>query len=210
MNMLAPLDAGKLSLSDNKIREACLAAKRATEEAVQKALFSGQLLNEKRDELMAQSSEKLVAWQSRTKADEDKFSNWFEQIVPEVHYTTAYRWMNAASRVFASLKISDVIDVEAVKIPFSDVISKPADCLPESAQKAQQLFLDFTANKTLKECLEGVLLEGDPDKRIACAANGLRSGGTNDLDDRKNYPMFAARKLQNLTTYFEHKLTRPQ
>lgn len=108
--------------------------------------------------------------------------------MPELSQRTAYRWMEAAERVQKALAGS----LPQLDAPLSTVIDIDAEPSTPEAKKAQQLWLDFTQDKTLADILRDVTLEGDKPHRITRAHAGKTQGGTHARDNRKDWPAFVA------------------
>lgn len=167
------------------IRQAYQSAQSAAEDAVQKAVACGQMLREVKDRL-----------------PHGQFLVWLNTNLPEIDRTRAWRWMEAAERMIAA----SGVDVKLLTLPgetamtLSQVMSADAASLPEPARHAQQLMLDFMAGKTIKDCLEGVIVEGDDAHRITRAHNGASLGGHRG-EDRKAFAEFVGRKLSQMNTH---------
>ena len=108
--------------------------------------------------------------------------------------------MRAAAQVAMSLPQSSAIDIEAT--PISEILSRPVEELTEAAREWRQAWFDFTADKTIKQCLEGVIVEGDEGHRVDRAINGKLHGGAGG--DRKDFPLFVARKFRDVGTHLSH------
>lgn len=181
-------------------------AQRAGETAVQKALICGQLLIEQREAMSFCHDGKNLPWQGRKKPEADQFVVWLADNCPAIPERTAYRWMKAAERSFAVLKLPHHFDIEAEVIALSSILTMPRAELSASAAKAQQLWLDFTADKSLADCLRDVIDGESPDHRIARAYNGKYANHSGGGGDRKEFEKFAALKLRHLTTFLRAKL----
>jgi hypothetical protein len=106
--------------------------------------------------------------------------------------------MRAAANVSKALKFGDAIEIEATTIPISKLLSAPLDELPEAAHELRQAWFDFTQDKTIKECCNGVFIDGDPAHRIDRAVNGKTKGGTRG-EDRKDWPTYITRHISDIT-----------
>lgn len=200
----AILDVGAVIKS---LREAVLKALTSTNLAVRDCLAAGQALNEARDAFRRRRGEggEFAEWD-----DGSGWQEFVEKNIPEVHYTTAWRWMAAAANVFTvvedkTYEIGDspgdrVIDVEG--IPVSEMLNTPDDELPEGAREWKQAWFDFTANKTIKQCLAGVFVDGDGDARASHVFSGLTSPRAGGGGDRKDFADFTLRKLKHISTFF--------
>jgi hypothetical protein len=183
-NQMSKLVPHKLS----EVRSAVLEALSLASAAVGKALAAGQMLAEVKAGL-----------------PHGQWLPWLARHLPELSEDTAERWIKAVTNA----AVGAGIQTATLSLPFSQVLAlAPAD-LPLEEREAQQLFLDFTANKTLKECMAGVIVEGDEPHRITRAANGKRLGGSNG-EDRKDWPEFIGRKLEHITSHLGHQMTPGQ
>jgi hypothetical protein len=166
----------------------------ARDTAVNEALICGQMLLEVKSRL-----------------GHMKFMPWVEENCKTISHRTATRWMDAAERVFKALGLPTSIPVKGEeRMPLSAILSARSEVdLPKGAVEARQLLFDFTAGKTMKECLAGVAVEGDEPHRITRAHNGATKGGHNG-EDRKAYEKFIKKGLRVLTTHFAaHKNFTP-
>lgn len=158
-------------------------AMRLAKVAVERAIYVGQLLNEQKA---------LVG--------HGHWLPWLAANCPEISQDTARRWMDAAEAVLTkALKLPPVIEA----LPLSQVISTPEEELPEAAREARQLVFDFTAGKTIKECLAAVVVEGDEPHRITRAHNGRTQGGSRG-EDRKDWPKFVGLHLSDISAHLDH------
>lgn len=163
------------------LRAVCIAALEAVENAVQKCLAAGQMLNEFKAAL-----------------PHGGFLDWRAKNLPEISEDTAQRWMRGAANVANALPPVD----SAIEIEASVILSTPDAELSPVALEWKQAWFDFTADKTIKECLSGVFVGGDEDHRIDRAINGKTKGGTGG--DRKDFPLFVAVKLKDMGVHFSH------
>lgn len=199
-----------LTLDGNALRRIVLEALEAVHKTVHKCLAAGQAMNE--------AKARLVQPRGRNghylSTDEDGFLDWLRRTVPEIAPRTAQRWMAAAANVVRALPKPDgerlkfneqpYFDIEG--IPISDVLSRPAEELAAVAREWRQTWFDFTTGKTIKACMAGLFLDGDEEseRRAKNAINGKTSVRAGGGGDRKDYPYFTVRKLQNLNTFFAH------
>jgi hypothetical protein len=118
---------------------------------------------------------------------------------------TLYRWIGAAQGTRRGALENAAIDVEALSVPLSVVLTAPEEELPEEAREVRQLLFRFMAEKSsLKECAAaGVVVDGDDASRITRAHNGKSKGGTRG-EDRKDFPKFIKGKLAHINTHLEH------
>lgn len=163
------------------IRAAIDEAMSAAEVAVQKAIHVGQLLIEAKPGL-----------------GHGNFQDWIEDHFPDLSYATAHRWMQAAERTCKALGI----EAGALDLPVSRLLGAGADELSERDTVAQQLLLDFTRDKTIKDCLAAVVVEGDEPHRITRAANGRKHGGSRG-EDRKDWPKFIDIHLKDILAHLK-------
>lgn len=177
-----------------RILQAYADAQSSAQNAVQKALICGQLIVEQRDSIMgAQSFD-------RTKPESTKFDFWMEKNCQLIPRRTCYRWMQLAERVMDACSLHG-----GEEIPISMALSAPTDELPIEARELRQAVFDFIDGKTMKECLAGVVVEGDEAHRITRAHNGATKGGAGG--NRKNFVGFTAVKLRHISTFVAHDLT---
>ncbi len=172
----------ELSAAECVIRAAIHDAMQHAETAVQKAIHVGFLLLE---------AKPLVG--------HTNFQAWISKSFPEISYPTANRWMNAAQCTLTAAGVQPHL----LSMPVSEVFSTASKDLPQPAQEAQQLLLDFTLGKTIKECMAGVIVDGDEPHRITRAANGKKHGGTAG-EDRKDYPKFIGQKLSDVSAHLKN------
>lgn len=157
--------------------------------AVNTALYLGALLNEAK-EIVGHGD--FLAYRKKT--------------LPGLSDDRAERYMRA------SHNIVNQVDLNGSGVPVSMLLSVEADELPnDAAREAQQLLFDFTKDKTIRDCLAAVVVDGDEPHRITRAANGKKHGGTKG-EDRKNYPQFIGEKLADVSAHlkFWKKYTGPQ
>lgn len=185
MNKLARADSSSLSLKNTqRIRTVVQEAIDAVEHATQKCLTAGQLLNDYKE-----------------KVGFGSFMEWRREAFPKISDDRFERWMRAAANVARALP-APAIDVTSEVIPLSEIISTPDDELPAAALQWKQQWFEFTADKTIKECMEGVCVEGDEAHRADRAINGKTKGGAGG--DRKDFPLFVAVKLKDMGAHFSH------
>lgn len=157
--------------------------------AVNTALYLGALLNEAK-ELVGHGE--FIAYRRKT--------------LPALSDDRAERYMRASQNVVRQ------VDLSGSPVAVSMLLSAPADDLPDdAAREAQQLLFDFTRDKTIRDCLAAVVIDGDEAHRITRAANGKKHGGTKG-EDRKNWPQFIGEKLSDITAHLKHwkSYTGPQ
>jgi hypothetical protein len=65
-----------------------------------------------------------------------------------------------------------------------------------------QILLEYISGKTMQECLQGVIVEGDPEHRLTRAQNGMAKGGAGG--DRKDWPGFIETKLRHINEHLSH------
>lgn len=165
-----------------RLKQAHQEAEHVAESAVNKALIVGQMLVELKGFL-----------------GHGNWLTWLKEVYPEFHPRKAQRWMEVAEGVMKCVGL----EADGIKqLPWSVVLSSPAEDLPAEAREAQQLVFDFTEGKTMKECLEGVVVDGDEPHRITRAHNGKTKGGSKG-ENRKDFPKFIANKLSDVSTHLE-------
>lgn len=157
------------------------AASELSEVAINKALFAGQLLREKREVLGA--------------AQYGQFSKWLEKHCALISRQTAYTWMELAERV------TSAVEVPQLGMPVSSVLSSSPNDLPDDARQYRQLMLDFTEGKSIRGCLRDAVLDGE-ESRLKRAFNGKTKGGSKG-ENRKDFPKFIGNKLSDITTHLE-------
>ena len=163
------------------LRTAILTALAAVEGAKQKCIYAGQMLLDE-----------------KARIDHGEFQDHIAKTIPEVSYETVNIWMRAAANISKALPPM-VIDVESVTI--SQVLASPDAELTPDQRNYKQAWLDFTADKTIKQCLDSVTVYGDPAHRIDRAVNGKLKGGVGMQKDRKAFEKFTATKLGHITTF---------
>ena len=190
-----PRNAAVVANGSEQIIAAWNAAQAAAQTAVDKALICGQLMVEKRDSIDGSQSF------DRTKPDHSKFAFWMEKFCPQIPRGTAYRWMQMAERV------AECCRIESGETPLSLVYTAPEKELTAKALEWRQAVFAFIEGKTMKECLAGVVVEGDEAHRITRAHNGRTAKGAGGGGNRKNFVGFIGVKLRHLTTFLNQKLT---
>lgn len=167
------------------IRQAVQDAQASFENAKQHCLRAGQMLNDVQCAL-----------------PHGEFDIWVEQNLPELAPRTARRWAAAAANITRHLPPPD-IEVDGAVLTVSQIMDGTAD-LPAEAAAYRQAWLDFTADKTISECLAGVFVDGDPDHRLTRAINGKTLGGQpKGAPDRKDYALFASVKMLALRAHLD-------
>ena len=168
-------------------------AQAAAESAVTKALYCGQLLLEQKHAL-----------------EHGLFLDWLKQHCPEIPKRTAQYWMDLASRCShhaldhqsATVRLLEDHSLQSGShhVPLSVALADPA-AQPEAIRAAVQLLLDFTHGKTIRECLEGIVVGGDEPHRLTRAHNGRALGGAADRSDRATYIDL---NLKKISTHLGH------
>jgi len=128
------------------------------------------------------------------------FQEFIAKAIPQVSYETCRIWMRAAANISKALP-PVTVDVETVSI--SHILnSEPASLTPDQ-RKYKQAWLDFTADKSIRQCLDSVTVYGDPAHRVDRAVNGKTKGGKGgkEAPDRKAFEKFTATKLKHITTF---------
>lgn len=127
------------------------------------------------------------------------FQEFIATEFPQVSYDTAHRWMQAAERTMKAVGL----DQRLLTLPVSEMLNTAAEDLPDdAAREAQQLLFDFTRDKTIKDCLAAVVVDGDEPHRITRAANGKTKGGTRG-EDRKDFPKFIGVHLSDISAHLK-------
>lgn len=176
-NTLTPTALAKPQAS--QLRTVVMDALSSVDDARQKCMAAGQFLNELKEAHKHGDFMELVA-----------------RTVPEISERTARDWMRAAANVLKALPMG-AIDIEA-----SVILNTPDAELTEEQLEWKQGWFDFTNGKTIKECLNGVIVDGDEPHRIDRAINGKTKGGSGG--DRKDFPLFSAVKLKDLGVHLSH------
>jgi hypothetical protein len=186
--------------SDADIYEAIRAAKIATNNGVRQATIAGQMLLEKRQQLTScHDGTKFVLDAS----PDPIFEEWLAKVCAEISRRTAYRWMQAASRVLCFLlerwcdEAPTHVELDGIKYLISYVLTaQESDCSP-AMTKFKKAFEAFLADKTLSEALAAAI-DGESDaSRFTLAANGKIKGGARG-ENRRNYAHFVFRHFKAL------------
>jgi len=173
------------------LRAAFLALKLSYRESVARAFSFGQLLNEaKKIHPHGDFQEWLKSVWKQIDTDADGNFDSFRR--------NCNRWMQMAETV-----TGHALGKHTLALPISTIISSDASALAAPEQEAQQLLLDFMDGKTIKECLAGVVVDGDEAHRLTRAVNGKTKGGHNG-EDRKAWHIFVQVKLKNLSEHLSH------
>jgi hypothetical protein len=167
-------------------------------------MICGQLLAEQRAAMsFCHDGKSSTARNQHSKGNH--FTDWLADHCPEIGERTAYRWMELAERCAGAVELGQALSignsVDGIEhLPLSHILTAPLEELPEAAREARQLLFDFTSGKTMKECLAGVVVEGDDAHRITRAHNGANAKQTKG-DARKDYPLFTAVKLKDISSH---------
>jgi len=165
-------------------REVCLAALKHVDASRQQCVQAGQVLRE------------LKA--NKTVCEHGDFLELVDQYIPEISIRTAQTWMRAAESVTKALNLPDVIEIDAVVTPLSEIIGADRTKLSKQGAALAQQWFNFTEGKTIKDCIAGVVVDGDDAHRIDRAINGKTKGGAGG--DRKDFPTFVARHLRAISS----------
>jgi hypothetical protein len=165
-----------------RARQACAHASIWSRNARRASLIAGQFLIEACAEL--DHGEKMDA---------------VKREVPDISYDTAARWMDAVGVVKKEIghPEHDTIEISYIL----SVGGKREKGLPAWAAKWRKDFFDFTKDKTIKQCLNAVFLDGDESYRLARAINGKTKGGAGD---RKNFPAYIDTNLKFASRHTAH------
>ena len=166
---------------NSTLRTAIVAALSSVENAKQLCMMAGQMLLDEKATM-----------------EHGDFQAHIAKLVPEVSYETCRVWMRAAANIVKALP---TVDVETVSI--SQILSTPDADLPAEALRYKQAWLDFTADKSIRQCLDSVTVYGDAAHRVDRAVNGKTKGGkgSENAPDRKAFEKFTATKLGHITTF---------
>lgn len=166
------------------LREAVIDALQSVEFAKQKCILAGQMLLDE-----------------KTRIGHGDFEQHVTKLIPEVSIQTVRTWMRAASSVAKALPPM-TIDIQS-EVSVSTILSSPDKDLTKDQLKYKQAWFDFTADKTIKECLNSVMVYGDDSHRVDRAINGKTKGGKggDKVSDRKEFERFTATKLGHITTF---------
>ena len=167
-----------------RLKWAVTVATEAVDGARQKCLAAGALANE-----------------AKARCDHGDFMDWAERNLPVKHRTLSV-WMNAAANVCRAIANRQAPGTEVIDVEASFIISAADADLTEGQREWRQAWFDFTADKTIKECLAGVFVDGDEDHRVDRAVNGKFARGAGGSGDRKDFADFSLRKLRHLNTFF--------
>ena len=169
--------------ANSHLRAAVLAALSAVENAKQLCMMAGQMLLDEKARL-----------------EHGDFDAFVAQTIPEVSVQTCRVWMRAAGNIVKALPEA-VVDVETVSI--SQILSKPDAELTPAQRKYKQAWFDFTADKSIRQCLDSVTIYGEPAHNVDRAVNGKTKGGkgSDAAPDRKAFEKFTATKLGHITTF---------
>ena len=169
-----------------RLRLAVLAAQTAVEGAKQKCLAAGQLLNE-----------------IRARLAHGEFTPWLAKQVPEISADTAQRGMRAAAHIAQALPPPDAAGA-GTALAVSEILTRSDRELSPENLRYKQSWFDFTAGKSIKDCLTAVLVEGNGARRVDRAVNARRPGGTTQAGDRQDFPVFIASRLKDIAARLEH------
>jgi hypothetical protein len=165
----------------DRVQRVVRAAIASVEESRQKCLLAGQMLFEVQKGLAT-----------------GQFDVFVQTYLPEISVRTAYNWAKAAGNVAKALP--QYIDVES-SLQVSGFLTLPDAELTDAQLKYKQAWFDFTENRTIKECLSGVFVDGNDAVSAARAINGKTKGGVGMQPDRKAFEKFTATKLKHITSF---------
>jgi len=164
---------------NTNLRTAVLDALSSVENAKQLCMMAGQMLLDEKQ-----------------KMEHGQFQDYIAKSIPEISYETAKIWMRAAGNI---LKALPTIEVESTTV--SQILATPDADLPAEALRYKQAWLDFTADKSIRQCLDSVTVYGSPAHNVDRAVNGKTKGGVGKQPDRKAFEKFTATKLGHITTF---------
>lgn len=130
--------------------------------------------------------------------EDEKFGAWLKVNCPKHKHAKLARWMRGARNVLlTAFKLrSPLIEIDGIDgrvqtLGFSQMLSLPPAELSDQARGYRQQFFDFTADLTMKECVDGAF-DGDDESRMTRAHNGRTKGGRGGdaASDRKDYGFF--------------------
>lgn len=172
------------------VREACLRALHHLNGSRQLCIIAGQMLIE-----------------LRSKCQHGEFMAIVEHDISEITHKTVNVWMRGAETVSRTLKLPNAIDIDAKVTPLSEILLADPKTLSKKARDAQQLWLNFTDGKTIKE-----ITTGDEVSSLTKAIAGKHRPGAGGSGNRKDFPIFIEAKLSQLATHLDHyaKFTAPQ
>lgn len=175
---------------------------------VKEALIAGQMLLEDRRDMMTSQRGKS-AWTDRTKPAEDQFAPVIATL--GIKRSRAYRWMDAADRVARAvwpdrdigLIDRHTVEIEGDEVPVSRLLTTPDEESTEAQRTARSRYFGLISGKTINDCLSGIIIDGDEAHSLTRAHNGGEYGGFNG-EDRKDWPVFVARKFSQMATHLSH------
>ena len=181
------------------VRSIVLDAIDAAHCATQKCLVAGYYLGEVKARFARSAHDAHSSVHGRNQhSDGPSWLEWLATNIPEIHRATADRWMSAAATVASALKMGPAlaaIEIEAEAVPISRLLTMPEAEVPEAGRQLRQEWFDFTQGKTIKQCLAGVLIDGEDEAGMKRAINGKGLGGAGVVD-RKAFGAFFARALK--------------
>lgn len=162
------------------IREAIGEVEAIQEQAVRKAMHVGAVLLE-----------------VKARLPHGAFQPWIEENFGANRYRNLARWMEMTERVL----LATGLESHALPASLAEIVAPESSGLSTDALAARQLLFDFTNDKTIRDCLAGVV-EGDAAHRITRAHNGRTKGG-HDGGDRKDFPKFIGVHLSDITSHLK-------
>lgn len=177
---------------------------------VQMAVLCGQMLVECRFDAHLCHDGRGGHQMDPTKPEGAKFKSWLAANCPEIPERTAYRWMAAAARVFCVVLEKHASDpqvwheIDGQRYYISTLLTMQDSECTEAMRTFQGTFAKFLEDKTLTEAAAATLTGADDPSRIARAGFGANDGGTNEDDDRKDWPLFVARKFHDISVHLAH------
>lgn len=139
----------------------------------------------------------LVEAKADPRMQHGDWQEWIETNFPQITIRTANRWMQAATNVARQ------VDLGGCEVPISRLLSDSAEQLPDdNARAAKQTLFDFMADKTINDCLVGIVRDGDEAHRVTRAANGRKFGGHKG-EDRKDWPKYIGVHLNDILQHLK-------
>lgn len=125
----------------------------------------------------------------------EEMSKWF----PGHNPGKLERWMRVSETILRHVPLPPGVE------PPEQILTKEDEDLSGPAIEFKRRFKDFIQDRTLKECISGVILEERDPISAERAVNGKLKGGKGN-GDRKDYPLFIgelAVKISNHLFYYQ-------
>ncbi len=202
-----------------QVKNAVETAKKAGIHYTIRALIAGQTLLEYRAAVNYKSHGGTVKVNKNKSSSEVKrgFDDVLESL--SIARTTGYRWMEAAQRVAGAvwphrppaLQDNGLVQIGGSLVRISALIDPASDSASEAEADERDRYFALIADKTLKDCLRGIIIDGNDAHAFTRAHNGQRANGAGfNGKSRKDFATFMAGHAKLLFGHASHWENMPQ